>query len=357
MHLELVIVDGPQAGRRFPLGRDRVTFGRSSGANFSFPQDSYMSGMHLSVQFALSCVIVLDLRSSNGTFLNGQRIAQAMAVPGDVIKIGNLTMRLAVAAAPPPEAVEPVASPEPAAAASPLPISAATTLEMPAVTEPMIELGEEPALEEPEPDEIDEEEPVIETVAGPATEPADKVHQSVLTWLFDTQLPLYCLLDPGAHAMVPSLLAQASEPKESLYEGDADSMLAKFAPYIVQLGPDSELLHALVENGWGQAWGCFFASEASLEELGKHFRKFFMVQLEGGKEIYFRFYDPRVLRGFLPAGSADELAAFFGPVRVWMIEAKNSAMMLKITNASEGLRTVTIPLAVTSSRIRKQPTS
>jgi hypothetical protein len=357
MHLELVIVDGPQAGRRFPLGRDRVTFGRSSGANISFSQDNYMSGMHLSVQFALSCVIVLDLRSSNGTFLNGQRIAQAMAVPGDVIKIGNLTMRLAFAAAPPSESVEPVTPSEPLPAASPQPLSIATTLEMPAVTDPLIEVNEEPALEE-----IEEEEPVIEPIAEAATalivsEPVEKVHQSVLDWLFDTKLPLYCLLDPGAHAMIPSLLAQASEPKESLYEGDADSMLAKFAPYVIHLAPDSDLLHALVENGWGQGWACFFTSEAPLEELGKHFRKFFMVQLEGGNEVYFRFYDPRVLRGFLPAGSADELAAFFGPVQVWLIEAKNSAMMLKFTNASDGLRTVTIPLAVTSSRIRKQSAS
>jgi Domain of unknown function (DUF4123)/FHA domain len=336
MHLELVIVDGPQAGRRVSLGRNPVTFGRSSAAVISFPQDSYMSGMHLSVQYALCCIIVLDLRSSNGTLLNGQRITQAMAVPGDVIKIGTMTMRLAIATAPPPEPVEPVVSPE-----TP---TILTTLEMPAVAEPMLDVVEEP---------------VIEAIAEQATtmfvaEPVEKVHQSVLTWLLDTKLQLFCLLDPEAHESIPSLPAFASEPKESLYDGDADSMLAKFAPYVVQLGPDSELLHALVENGWGQGWACFFTSEASLEELTRHFRKFFMVQLEGGKEVYFRFYDPRVLRGFLPAGSAEELTAFFGPVVEWLLEAKNSAMMLKITNGSDGLHTRTLPLAVTASRFRTQ---
>jgi len=334
MYLELIIVDGPQAGRRFPLGRNPVTFGRSSGAVNSFPQDSFMSGMHLSVQYALSCIIVLDLRSSNGTFLNGQRIAQAMAVPGDAIKIGTLTMRLAIATAPPPEPKEPVASTE-------IP-TVATTLEMPAVTEPTIEAMEEPA---------------IEAIAAPPAEPVEKVHQSVLNLLCETERPLFCLLDPGAHAMIPPLLDHAPEFKESLYDGAADSMLAKFAPYVVQLGPDSALLHALVEKGWGQGWACFFTTEAPLEELSRHFRKFFMVQLEGGKEVYFRFYDPRVLRGFLPAGSAEELAAFFGPVAEWLLEAKNSAMMLKITNASDGLHTMTIPLAVTASRFRKPPAS
>src|SRR5665213_1898544 len=116
MHLELVIVDGPQAGRRFPLGRNPATFGRSAGATISFPLDKFMSGMHLSVQYALSCIVVLDLRSSNGTFLNGQRIAQAMAVPGDTIKIGTLTMQVTIGKAPAPAAepdpVEPAASSE-----------------------------------------------------------------------------------------------------------------------------------------------------------------------------------------------------------------------------------------------------
>jgi hypothetical protein len=336
MHLELLIVDGPQAGRRIPLGRNTVTFGRSTGAVITFPQDKFMSGMHLSVQYALSCIIVLDLRSSNGTLLNGQRIAQALAVPGDVIKIGSLTMQVMIGKAPAPEVepVEPTVSPE-------LP-TIATTLEMPAVTDEMVEVTPDPAKT---------------MLVRPAIEPVEKVHQSVLTWLLAPRLPLYCLVDPGAHATIPSLLDHASEPKESLYGGAADSMLAKFAPYIVQLGADSELLDELVDKGWGEGWACFFTSEAPLEELGGHFRKFFMVQLEGGKEVYFRFYDPRVLRGFLPAGSPEELAAFFGPVAEWMLEAKNSAMMLKFSNDSNGLHTKTIPLAVTASRFRKQPAS
>ena len=246
MHLELVIVDGPQAGRRVPLGRAPVTFGRSSGAVVSFPLDSFMSGMHLSVQYALSCVIVIDLRSSNGTFLNGQRINQAMAVPGDVIRIGNLTMRLAVGTAPAPEAAEPTDLSEP--------IVVAPTLEMPAVTEPMIEAIAEPA---------------VEAIAAPVPAPVEKVHQSVLNLLCETALPLFCLVDPGTHEMIPTLLGAAPEPKESLYDGAADNVLSKFAPYVVQLGPDSALLHALVENGWGRGWVCFFTSGGAAGGVGQ----------------------------------------------------------------------------------------
>jgi len=367
MHLELVIVDGPQSGRRFTLGRNPVTFGRSVGATNTFPQDSFMSGMHLSVQYALSCLIVLDLRSSNGTFLNGQRITQSLAVPGDVIKIGTLTLQVVIGKppSPSPDPVEPEVLPEPPA---PAPLVGATTV-MAAVTEPMPAVTEDavvdkfepdalefedPAFEEPAIDAFQQiEKPVIEEVLAPQAEPVGKVHESVLTWLEGTAHPLFCLIDPGVHVTVPSLLEQASERMESLHDGGADNILARFAPHVVQLGLGSPLLRELVENGWGQGWACFFTSDASLEELAAHFRKFFMVQLEGGKEIYFRFYDPTVLRGFLPAGSAEELTVFFGPVVEWMIEAKNSAMMLKITNDSRGLHTMTIPLAVTATRFRK----
>jgi pSer/pThr/pTyr-binding forkhead associated (FHA) protein len=328
MHLELIIIDGPQAGRRVPLeGRTPVTFGRSFGATIPFQEDRFMSGMHLTVQYALSCVILCDMRSSNGTFLNGERITQAMAVPGDLIKIGTLTMQLKIAKPPVKEAVEPP-PPEP---------HAETIVE---------EIPETVLLPE-----------VIEPVAESTPDPVKQLHHAVLEVLRRTALPLFCLLDVGAQGTIPSLLHQAPELKESLYDGDSENILAQWAPYIVMLGADSELLRALVDKGWGQGWASFFTSDASFDDLSTHFRKFFMVQLEGGKEVYFRFYNPGVLREFLPAASAEELTVFFGPVEEWLIEAKSSIALLRITNASDGLRTMIIPVTDTPAMTEMMPAS
>jgi hypothetical protein len=53
----------------------------------------------------------------------------------------------------------------------------------------------------------------------------------------------------------------------------------------------------------------------------EHFRKFLLVKIDGNEgDFYFRFYDPRVLRAFLPTCAPDEAAEFFGPVRLFIAE-------------------------------------
>jgi hypothetical protein len=194
-------------------------------------------------------------------------------------------------------------------------------------------------------------------VAKTVSEPVAELHHAVLEVLRRTALPLFCLLDVGAHPTIPSLLNVSPELKESLYDGDSENILAQWAPYIVMLGSDSELLRVLVHKGWGQGWASFFTSDAAFDDLTKHFRKFFMVQLEGGNEVYFRFYNPGVLREFLPAANAEELAVFFGPVEEWLIEAKSSIALLRISNASDGLRTMIIPVTDTPAMTEMMPAS
>jgi len=45
------------------------------------------------------------------------------------------------------------------------------------------------------------------------------------------------------------------------------------------------------------------------------------VQDAKGKDMYFRFYDPRVLRVFLPTCTPEELSDFFGPIAGFLIES------------------------------------
>jgi hypothetical protein len=66
------------------------------------------------------------------------------------------------------------------------------------------------------------------------------------------------------------------------------------------------------------------------EEIRHHFRKFLMVQIENGQEVYFRFYDPRVLREFLPTPIDQELQVFFGPVEQFLIEAGEPETLLNL---------------------------
>ena len=59
------------------------------------------------------------------------------------------------------------------------------------------------------------------------------------------------------------------------------------------------------------------------------FRKFLIVKLEVGKELYFRFYDHRVLRIFLPTCYEKQLKYFFGLIKVFAMESEDAEFELK----------------------------
>ena len=70
-----------------------------------------------------------------------------------------------------------------------------------------------------------------------------------------------------------------------------------------------------------------------------------MVKLPNGKQVYFRFYDPTVLRQFLPACLSKEAREFFGPVRSFLMETEAELSLLKVTITGEGIQKTVIDLA------------
>ena len=73
-----------------------------------------------------------------------------------------------------------------------------------------------------------------------------------------------------------------------------------------------------------------FYSEHNFEDCWKHFRKFLIVKTEDGKELYFRFYDPRVLKIFLPTCEKDQMIEFFGPIERFIVEGDNRKDALEL---------------------------
>jgi pSer/pThr/pTyr-binding forkhead associated (FHA) protein len=91
----LVAIDGPLMGQRFPV-QGPIDVGRECPAiPMSF--DTAASRRHAHVSPVPNGVSVQDAGSTNGTFVNGQRVSQAMAGPGDLIKIGSTTFRVELA--------------------------------------------------------------------------------------------------------------------------------------------------------------------------------------------------------------------------------------------------------------------
>lgn len=90
----LVITSGPKAGTEFPLGSEPVTIGRSGDSSLVI-RDDYTSTHHARLMLWHDDWMVQDLDSTNGTFLDGKRVAVPTSVPlNTTVKIGATSFEL-----------------------------------------------------------------------------------------------------------------------------------------------------------------------------------------------------------------------------------------------------------------------
>jgi hypothetical protein len=89
-----VIVAGPYEAAVFPLD-DEVTVGRAPGCGVVLTDDTFVSQVHARVFRRNRDVLVEDLGSTNGTFVNGDRIDTVTRIrKGDTVKFGETVMRV-----------------------------------------------------------------------------------------------------------------------------------------------------------------------------------------------------------------------------------------------------------------------
>jgi hypothetical protein len=153
----------------------------------------------------------------------------------------------------------------------------------------------------------------------------------------DGGLSLFALLDAAREPRVVSYLEGVPETSDSLYEGEKARDLAPYAPYLVEIPGDSPLAGDLAATAFGKSYCVFLTARGSFDDVRKHFRHFLMVETEDGKEVYFRFYDPRVLRVFLPSCTPEEATRFFGPIRSFWAEAREPGTLSRFWLAEDGL--------------------
>jgi len=129
----------------------------------------------------------------------------------------------------------------------------------------------------------------------------------------------------------------------SLYQGKSKIELAGVGPYLFKTDTISELNNWVKKEGWGNSWGVALFSFIPFSDLYKHCRKFLLVRTEDDMELYFRFYDPRVLRIFLPTCSKEQLHDFFGPIQYFIVEDEDSAFAIKFWLENYQLRSIRFP--------------
>ena len=90
---KLKMID-PATAQVFPLGEE-VTIGRAPGCSVPLADDTYVSQLHARIYIRDGRPFVEDLGSTNGTFLNRDRLSKTMPLrKGDKLQIGRTVLEI-----------------------------------------------------------------------------------------------------------------------------------------------------------------------------------------------------------------------------------------------------------------------
>jgi predicted Zn finger-like uncharacterized protein len=92
--LSLAVIAGPAAGTIFPIEKPRIVIGRQD-ADFVL-EDPEISRNHTAIEVAGERVTLIDLQSTNGTFLGEEAIREAPLANQQEFSIGGSTLMLIV---------------------------------------------------------------------------------------------------------------------------------------------------------------------------------------------------------------------------------------------------------------------
>jgi hypothetical protein len=146
-----------------------------------------------------------------------------------------------------------------------------------------------------------------------------------------TPLEAYAVLDGARDTRITRWVRTRAMDYTCLWAGKLDPVLEEVAPWLVHLHRREPATRELVELAWGNSWGVFCAANATMEQLRVHFRHILRVKDERGRRLIFRWYDPRVLRPYLPTCTGQELDAVFGPVDRLFAESEGGTQLLRYT--------------------------
>ena len=90
---KLVILTQGLTGRAHELNVDRTTIGRVEDNMFQIAEPS-VSSHHCEVLLRGNDVVIKDLNSTNGTFINNEQITESVLQPGQTLRLGQIELKL-----------------------------------------------------------------------------------------------------------------------------------------------------------------------------------------------------------------------------------------------------------------------
>jgi hypothetical protein len=92
----LTAISGQYAGNTYVLGSGQTEIGRDAAKPIGLPNDNTVSRSHARIAREVACYVLYDAGSTNGTYVNGNRIQRQELRPGDLVQIGNTKFRFTI---------------------------------------------------------------------------------------------------------------------------------------------------------------------------------------------------------------------------------------------------------------------
>ena len=164
-------------------------------------------------------------------------------------------------------------------------------------------------------------------------------------WPSGSGANVWAILDCARDRRIYGSILNSYQNYCCLYAGALAPEIEVVAPHLVQLDRNDRLTNELLTAGWGSSWGIFLRCDTSMEKLRRHLRTLLTVKDEAGSRLLFRYYDPRVLRVYLPTCVTDELRAVCGPIDCFWMEGRSPDILLEFRFEQNRLIQNTVSLA------------
>jgi hypothetical protein len=148
---------------------------------------------------------------------------------------------------------------------------------------------------------------------------------------------VFSILDGASIDGLPQKLSSSGVSHACLFGGVLDPELEAVMPFLLEMSATAALAQDIVKTGWMANWGVFMAAPKSVtfRDMRQHFRPHLRVRGPMGQMMFFRYYDPRVLRSVLPTFDASQRAAFFGPVDTFFVAAGVADRMIRFDRGGD----------------------
>ena len=133
--------------------------------------------------------------------------------------------------------------------------------------------------------------------------------------------PAFAVLDGARDPRIRGWVLDTRAPRACLYRGRLTPELEDAAPWLLQLDPQKAYTADFFRRWFGAECAVLLSSRATLTQLRRHLRRFLVARDEQKRVLIFRYYDPRILRAYLPTLTPAEAAEFFGPIDAFAVEA------------------------------------